>query len=101
MPIWQAKMDSVFYDETSANEHEECNVRIDNSCIEVTYEDEEGNRVLYAGQDKGNGHFILECDLLNGRAVLHQIPNSRVLEGYFVENSTRGFWRIILNNEPT
>jgi len=100
MPIWQATMDSVFYDETPANEHEECNVRIDNSHIEVTYEDEEGNLVLYAGSDEGNGHFTLECQLLNARATLHQIPNSRVLEGYWVEQGARGFWKITLANEP-
>jgi len=95
MPTQTALMDTVFYDDTPAYEGEECEIRIDNEEIVVSYKDD-GGVVLYKGRDHGHGHFILECPELQGKATLHQIPQSRFLEGYWIEEGTRGFWRITL-----
>lgn len=90
-----ALMDSVFYDETPANEGEECEIRIDGNEIVVSYEDDDGV-VIYRGKDEGHGHFVLECPERQARATLHQIPESRFLEGFWIEEGYRGFWRITL-----
>jgi len=97
MPVWKAKMDTVFYDSTPAYEHEECEVRIDGSDIVVTYKDD-GSIVLYRGRDEGHGHYVLQCLDRHGRATLHQIPQSKFLEGYWIEEGQRGFWRIVLGD---
>ena len=52
MPTKTALMDSVFYDETPANEGEECEIRIDGNEIVVSYEDDDGV-VIYKGKDEG------------------------------------------------
>lgn len=96
MAMLTSSMDSVFYDDTPAYEHEECEVRIEGSSIFVSYEDDEHGTVLYSGTDHGSGHFVLECPPLAGKATLHKIPGSRVLEGYWTEEGARGFWRILL-----
>ena len=96
MPVQIASMDSVFYDDTPAYEHDACEVRIDDNLIVVSYEDDAYGTVVYEGKDKGAGHFVLECTPLAGKATLHQIPGSRVLEGYWIEEGARGFWKILL-----
>lgn len=90
-----AKMDTIYYDETAADEREECEVRFDNENIVVSYCDPEGP-VIYTGTDHGHGHFVLECPERHAKATLHQIENSRFLEGYWIEDGARGFWRIML-----
>ena len=90
-----AKMDTVFYDETPAYEGEECEIKINGDEIVVSYKDEDGV-VIYRGTDEGHGHFVLECPERNGKAVLHQIRNSKYLEGFWREEGDEGFWRITL-----
>ncbi len=91
----KAKMDTVFYDETSAYEGQKCEIRINGGEIAVSYEDED-DLAVYKGKDEGHGHFELERPEKGGKATLHQMPNSKSLEGYWVEGGYKGFWRIIL-----
>lgn len=96
MPTWKAKMETAFYDDTPAYEHEDCEARIEDSGdIVVSYEGEYSYNV-YQGKDHGNGHYILECPELQGKATLHRIHGSRFLEGSWIEEGTRGFWKITL-----
>lgn len=97
MPTRNAKMETAFYDNTPAYENEDCEVRIeDNGDIVVSYEDDDGY-TLYQGKDNGNGHYILECQKLRAKATLHQIHgSSRFLEGSWIEEGARGFWKITL-----
>ncbi|MBW2622955.1 MAG: hypothetical protein JRD68_08615 [Deltaproteobacteria bacterium] len=95
MPTQNAKMDTVYYDKTGADLNEECEIRIDNQKIVVSYKDEEG-MVVYKGNDTGCGHFELKCPERNGRATLHQTPQSKILEGFWTEGGEEGFWKITL-----
>lgn len=95
MSSYTAKMDSVFYDETEAYEDEQCEIRIDDTEIVISYEDEDGF-VIYKGKNEGNGHYVLTCPDRNAKATLHQLPGSKFLEGYWTEDGERGFWRIKL-----
>lgn len=91
----RARMDTVFYDETTAYEGQKCEIRIDKGEIVVSYQDEDGS-AIYKGKDEGHGHFVLDRPGKRGKATLHQIPNSKFLEGYWEEEGYKGFWRIIL-----
>ena len=96
MPVFsKSKMDSVYYDDTPAYEGEACEVRIDGSEIVVSYEDDRGI-VLYKGKEDGHGHYALECPERQGKASLHMFPKGKVLDGYWIEEGYRGFWRIHL-----
>lgn len=90
-----AKMEIGFYDETPAWENEECEIRINDGEIVVSYEDDHGV-VVYKGKDEGTGHFVLECPAKRAKATLHQFPKSKFLEGFWLEEGSRGFWRITL-----
>lgn len=96
MPVLKATMETAFYDDTPAYEHEDCEIRIDGDDITVSYEDEENGYVIYSGKDHGCGHFILKCEQLSAKATLHQIEDSKFLEGSWIEEGTRGFWKINL-----
>lgn len=74
-------------------------VRIDESEIVVSYEDEDGI-VIYRGNNDGSGHFALNAPERDGKASLHRFPpDGNILEGSWVEDGARGMWRIELR-EP-
>ncbi len=91
----KALMDTVYYDDDPAEEGDECEIRITEKEIVVSYEDD-GEYVIYRGADEGHGHFVLECPERRGKATLHQIPKSQFLEGFWIEDGYKGFWRIKL-----
>ena len=91
----KALMDVLFYDETPAYEGVECEIRLGDGEIVVTYWEEDGV-VLYRGREDGEGHYILECPAKNGKASLHSFPDSRYLEGWWIEEGYRGAWRVTL-----
>lgn len=95
MTVWKdCKMTTVYYDETMADD-EFCDVRIDSKVMTVSYK-EEGAFVIYEGHDLGGGHFHLHCKKKNSDATLHLPEGGKILEGYWEEESYRGFWRIYL-----
>jgi hypothetical protein len=97
MPVWEdARVDTVYYDERVADENAPCDVRIDGDQIVVSYEDEEG-KVVYTGKSHGPGHYHLAAPERKGTATLHKFEGSKFLEGFWIEDGWKGFWRITLN----
>ena len=101
MPVWpHSEMTTAYFDASEAVEGDRCEVRIDESEIVVSYqEDDERNgftHVLYQGKNIGDGHYKLTCPERNGEATLHRFPDGKILEGYWKEDGYRGFWRIYL-----
>lgn len=95
MEKWtNCQLDALYYHD-SADIGDECDVTIDGPHISVTYDTDAGP-VTYTGTMNGPGHFELQSDAVNGRATLHRFEGGRVLEGYWVEDSVRGMWRIML-----
>ena len=95
MPVWSdCKADIIYYDE-EADIDEPCEVRIDKDEIIVSYDDEDGP-VVYKGKNNGNGHFNLKAPEINGQASLHRFKDGEILEGFWIEGSNKGMWRIRL-----
>jgi len=90
-----AKMDTVYYDGSLAVEGDECEVKLDNGKMVISYEDGCGF-TLYEGKETSEGHFMLECRQNGGKASLHCFPKRKILEGFWIENGEKGFWRIFL-----
>lgn len=94
------RMTIVYFDSETADEGMVGTVKIDGSKILLEYEDEayDGTEVLvqYVGKERGSGHYELACPEQNGKASLHCFPGATILEGYWVEGSYRGMWRIYL-----
>ncbi|MBU0594257.1 MAG: hypothetical protein KKH74_11055 [Gammaproteobacteria bacterium] len=87
----------TYYSSQEAAERMPCEVRINEESgeIAISYESEDGYTV-YSGNESGDGHYVLECEEVQGRASLHRFPSSSILEGYWEENGLKGMWRIEL-----
>jgi hypothetical protein len=78
-----------------------CEVAISESQIHVSYKDwETGEIVVYQGEEKPAGVFILRCQARRGRAILHRSPDdSDLLHGSWYENGEEGMWSFELHEE--
>ena len=99
--LWNnSTMTHLFYDESEADEHEPCVVRLEEDVLVLEYDDEDGKgrpiRAQYRGAEIGGGHFQLACAQTGGKATLHRFPDGCLLEGSWTEGGYRGMWRITL-----
>lgn len=96
MPVWKdSLLEHIYYDGRGAVD-DRCEVRIDGDRIFVSYEESDAV-VMYEGKSLGAGHYILDAADGDGRATLHMFEGSRILEGFWLEDDYRGFWRITLD----
>ncbi len=91
--IHAAKMDTVYFDDSVAEEGFPCEVRLGDGEIVVSYEGDDGF-INYTGKEIGEGHFQLSCASNGGSASLHCFKGSKILEGFWIEDGVKGFWRI-------
>jgi len=72
---------------------EPCSVRLEADRVRV----EDGESYAYGGTAHGGGHYQLRCEgYPECRATLHRFEGSAFLEGFWVEESSQGMWRIRL-----
>lgn len=88
-------MESLYYDASYADENFPCVVKLDDEAIHIEYVSD-GNLTIYKGRSIGTGHYELKCPEVKGKATLHKFNTSEILEGSWIENQTRGMWRIHL-----
>lgn len=96
MAIYREARAWTYFHGAQAADSYDCEVRLgQDGSIAVGYESENG-RCLYLGSGNGDGHFVLTCEEVRGRASLHRFDDSLILEGYWEESGERGMWRIEL-----
>jgi hypothetical protein len=92
MKVWTVGVDAMTA--------RQCEVRLGdhNGQVEVIYEDEamDDSSVSYEGHEQGEGHDLLECESLDGRASLHRFSDSLILEGFWETAEASGMWRVEL-----
>jgi len=97
MSTWiQASADTLFYDDTNAYTDEPYEVYLSDGEIRVRYETDDGEYTIYIGREVSDGHFVLTCPPLNGKATLHRFSGSPIFEGFWSEEGVRGSWKITL-----
>ena len=99
--IWKnCLMTNVYFDNEDAVENEPCVVKIEGDSILVEYEDEDAKGKAYlvqwTGTQQGGGHYVLTCPGEQGKSTLHGFTDGKLLEGFWIEHSERGMWRIEL-----
>lgn len=91
-------METYFGGEDACEEYE-CEVKINNKNILISYLGENGMPVVWTGNDdSASGHYTLTCPSVAGKATLHRAPNTDRLEGSWLESGYMGMWRIELDN---
>lgn len=88
-------MTTSYFDRQEADEDDECEVVIRDSRIVVSYWDDEGV-VNYIGTEVAPGHFLLAAPERKGEAILHRVPGGRFMDGFWIQDGAKGFWRIRL-----
>jgi hypothetical protein len=99
MQTWSSCTADIYYNDGSPSVTDDACyiVRIDDDNVEIAYDDCEG-AVCYRGKNTGDGHFELTAPERDGHAVLHRMPGSIHLHGYWKESGYQGMWRITLND---
>lgn len=94
--IWEnCKLEVLYYSNDVADTNWPCTVRIDDGSILVEYDND--GLCQYVGENDGSDHFeLIMKEGGIGRATLHRVPGTAVLEGSWVEDGERGMWRILL-----
>lgn len=96
MTIWKSCRADIFYNDDQPELNDPgYEVRINDGEMVVSYEDD-GMWVNYKGQDMGGGHYLLTSPEVDGRSVLHRVPDSDILEGNWSEGGSHGMWRVYL-----
>jgi len=55
-----------------------------------------GDPVLWHGERRGQGHYVLNAPDAGMEASLHRFADSSILEGFWRRGAERGFWRLHL-----
>lgn len=95
--LWKNSVVHTYYGDDNTMDTDHCEVTIGDGRMSVRYEYEPGKFQTYDGPEVGEGHFNLIAKVDEGKASLHRIPHSRILEGWWAEDGNEGMWRIILN----
>ena len=99
MPMWSNCCVQVrCWDEDDRFECEDCDVRLEDGTIVISYFDEEGP-VVFAGEDDPSGHYHLVCRSRPRKATLHRFEGGTTFEGSWTQGDERGFWRIVLSDD--
>ena len=96
MTIWKNCRADIFYNDDKPELNDSgYEVRITDGDMVVSYQDD-GMWVNYKGRDVGGGHYVLTSPEVEGRAVLHRVPDDDILEGNWSEGGFHGMWRLNL-----
>ena len=96
MSIWKnSKMFCITSGGDITADNFPCEVLIDDKNIVVSYF-EEGKPIKYAGANKLDGHFRLQCNENGGYCTLHKFADENIMNGFWVEGGAEGFWRVEL-----
>jgi len=97
MPIWSNCRVDILYFNAEADLDMQCEVKIETDSVSmVVFYDEGDGPVVYKGKNNGDGHFELNSPEVNGQTSLHMSGNSKILEGFWMEDGLKGMWRIRL-----
>lgn len=96
--VWnQSSMDVYSMDLNLAQEGLPCELRVSETEIILSYEGDSG-LIRWEGTAAGDGHYSLSAVAgAKGKGSLHQFPDGKILEGFWIEDGAMGMWRIHLD----
>ena len=100
MTVWSEALMRHFTFDDETYDEVDCEVRISNKELVVTYHDDPGV-VQWEGTEVEPGHFRLSRRGGGGTATLHRFDGRNELEGSWVEDGYTGMWCIELITKKT
>ena len=94
--MMDATLDIAFFDERRVRSDVPAQVMLDGRGLTLVTANEKGENILWHGERRGQGHYVLNAQYPGMEASLHRFADSVILEGFWRNGKERGFWRLHL-----
>ncbi len=91
-----ARLEIAYFDARPARAEVPAQVSLDAHGMTLVAPDAKGDSVLWHGERRGQGHYVLRSPDAGVDGSLHRFADSVVLEGFWRNGLERGFWRLRL-----
>lgn len=91
-----AKLEIAYFDTRDAQAEVAAQVTFAPNGMTLVAPDVAGNDVLWHGERRGQGHYVMVAQSAGMEASLHRFADSTILEGFWRNGRDRGFWRLHL-----
>lgn len=91
-----ANLEIAYFDARDARSEVPAQVMFAGPGLTLVAPDATGTDVLWHGERRGQGHFVLSAETAGMEASLHRFADSTILEGFWRSGPERGFWRLHL-----
>jgi len=91
-----ATLEIAYFDARDARSDVPAQVMLDARGMTLVAPDAQGGSVLWHGERRGQGHYVLSAPDAGMEGSLHRFADSVVLEGFWRNGRERGFWRLHL-----
>ena len=91
-----AYLDIAYFEARDARHEVAARIKFEGRGLTLVTENEQGESVLWHGERRGQGHFVLSAPDADMEASLHRFADSTILEGFWRHGRERGFWRLHL-----
>ena len=91
-----ANLETGFFDARDARRNVPAQVSFEGRGITLITTDNMGEPVLWHGERRGQGHYVLSAPAADMDASMHRFADSMILEGFWRHGMERGFWRLHL-----
>lgn len=91
-----ASLEIAYFDARNSRDDVPAQVTLDARGMTLVAPDAKGDDVLWHGERRGQGHYVLNGSTAGAEASLHRFADSTILEGFWRNGRERGFWRLHL-----
>lgn len=95
-----AKLEIAYFDARDARHDVPAQIKFEGRGLTLVTVDDKDRTVLWHGERRGQGHFVLGAPEFDMEASFHRFAESTILEGFWRHGRERGFWRLHLPVEP-
>lgn len=92
----EATVEIAYFDARKARRGVPAQVDFQGRGITLVTRNERDEPILWSGERRGQGHFVLATADAEMDASLHRFADSAILEGFWRNGLERGFWRVHL-----
>lgn len=89
-----ATIEIAYFDARKARRGVPAQLEFEGRGITLVTRNERDEPLLWSGERRGQGHYLLTCADADMDASLHRFADSAILEGFWRNGMERGFWRV-------
>jgi hypothetical protein len=89
-----AVMEIAYFDTRDARGDIPAQVMFDDKGLTLVAPGANDESVLWHGERRGQGHYVMSSSVPGMEASLHRFADSTILEGFWRNGRERGFWRL-------